>query len=173
MNKKPLVTIEMENGNAINIELFPDIAPNTVKNFISLIKKGFYDELVFHRVIPGFMVQGGCPRGEGTGGPGYRIKGEFSNNGYENELKHERGILSMARSAMPDSAGSQFFIMVEDATHLDGSYAAFGKVAQGMDEVDRIVSVKKDFRDKPSQDQKMQKVSVDTFGEEYDDPDKL
>jgi peptidyl-prolyl cis-trans isomerase B (cyclophilin B) len=167
MNKNPEVTIEMVNGGIIKAELYPEVAPNTVNNFISLIKKGFYDGLIFHRVIPGFMIQGGCPQGIGTGGPGYSIKGEFSGNGYNNSLPHDRGVLSMARSARPDSAGSQFFIMVEKAPHLDGEYAAFGKVIEGMETVDAIVSVPRDFRDKPEQDQKMKKVSVETFGIDY------
>ena len=173
MAKNPVVTMEMENGNKIKIELYPDIAPNTVKNFISLVNKGFYDGLIFHRVIPGFMIQGGCPEGIGTGGPGYSIKGEFKNNGFDNNLEHDRGVISMARTMVPDSAGSQFFIMVKKSPHLDGEYAAFGKVLEGMEEADRIVSVKTDFRDRPLEDQKIKKVTVDTFGEEYGEPEKI
>ncbi len=173
MAKNPVVTMEMENGNKIKIELYPDIAPNTVKNFISLVNKGFYDGLIFHRVIPGFMIQGGCPEGTGTGGPGYSIKGEFKNNGFDNNLEHDRGVISMARTMVPDSAGSQFFIMVKKSPHLDGEYAAFGKVLEGMEEADRIVSVKTDFRDRPLEDQKIKKVTVDTFGEEYGEPEKI
>ncbi|MCX7920649.1 MAG: peptidylprolyl isomerase [Clostridia bacterium] len=171
--KNPVVTIEMESGNLIKAELYPDIAPNTVRNFVSLVQKGFYDGLIFHRVIPGFMIQGGDPEGTGIGGPGYSIKGEFSGNGHPNNLKHERGVLSMARSSMPNSAGSQFFIMVKNSPHLDGQYASFGKVIEGIEEVDRIVSVKRDPRDKPREDQRMKKVSVDTFGEEYGPVEKV
>ena len=149
MSKNPITTITMENGKSITIELYPEIAPNTVNNFISLINKKFYDGLIFHRVISGFMIQGGCPKGMGHGGPGYSIKGEFSTNGFNNDLKHQAGVLSTARSGQPDSAGSQFFIMHKDSLHLDGSYAAFGKVVKGMDEVDRIANVKKDRNDKP------------------------
>ncbi len=167
MNKNPLVIIQMENGAQIKAELFPSIAPNTVNNFISLIKKGFYDGLIFHRVIPGFMVQGGCPQGIGIGGPGYSIKGEFANNGFPNQLAHGRGVLSMARSADPNSAGSQFFIMVAPAPHLDGDYAAFGQVIEGLEAVDEIVNSERDFRDKPLEAQTMLSVSVDTFGLEY------
>lgn len=170
---KPLVTITMESGKVIKAELYPEIAPNTVKNFVSLINKGFYNELIFHRVIPGFMIQGGCPEGVGTGGPGYSIKGEFSANGFKNELKHTKGVLSMARAMHPDSAGSQFFIMVENSPHLDGQYAAFGKVIEGLDVVDEIVSAKTDFRDKPYEDQVMKEVKVDTFEEKYDEPQTL
>ncbi len=173
MSKNPIVTIEIEGGDSIKAELFPETAPNTVRNFISLIKKGFYNGTVFHRVIPGFMIQGGDPEGTGMGGPGYSIKGEFASNGFENDLKHDKGVLSMARSAMPDSAGSQFFIMVEKAPHLDGQYAAFGKVTDGMDEVNRIVSVKRDFRDRPKEDVKMKKVTVDTFDNEYGEVEKI
>ncbi|WP_035291327.1 peptidylprolyl isomerase [Clostridium sp. KNHs214] len=162
----------MDNGNKIKIELYPEIAPNTVRNFISLVNKGFYDGVIFHRVIPEFMIQGGDPEGVGTGGSGYAIKGEFSSNGYKNDLKHERGIISMARSSRPDSAGSQFFIMVKEAPHLDGEYAAFGKVIEGMEEVDRIVSVERDGKDKPIKEEKMKKVTVDTFGVEYNEPEK-
>jgi peptidyl-prolyl cis-trans isomerase B (cyclophilin B) len=173
LKSNPQVTIEMVGGGIIKAELYPDIAPNTVRNFISLIEQGFYDGIVFHRVIPGFMIQGGCPQGSGMGGPGYGIKGEFSGNGVANNLKHDRGVLSMARSARPDSAGSQFFIMVKPSSHLDGQYAAFGKVIEGMDEVDRIVSVKRDRGDKPLEEQKMKKVTVDTFGVEYGEAEKV
>lgn len=173
MNSKPIVTIEMENGKNIKVELYPDVAPDTVRNFISLVNKGFYDGLTFHRVIPSFMIQGGCPNGNGTGGPGYSIKGEFKSNGFENNLRHERGVISMARSMMPDSAGSQFFIMVEKAPHLDGEYAAFGKTIEGLEEVDRIVNVKRDYSDKPLEAQRIVKVTVDTFGIDYDNVDKI
>lgn len=173
MSKNPLVTIEMENGAKIKAELYPDVAPNTVNNFISLIKQGFYNGLIFHRVIPGFMIQGGCPKGTGTGGPGYKIKGEFNSNKVVNNLQHERGVLSMARAFHPDSAGSQFFIMVKTAPHLDGEYAAFGKVTEGMDNVDKIVNSDRDYNDKPFLEQKMVKVSVDTFGIEYPEVVKL
>ena len=159
--KNPIVTIEMENGNKMKVELYPDIAPNTVKNFVSLVKKGFYDGVIFHRVIPGFMIQGGDPQGVGTGGPGYSIKGEFAANGFDNPLKHTKGVISMARSSRPDSAGSQFFIMVDDAPHLDGSYAAFGKVTEGMDVVDEIASMKTDFSDKPLADIVIEKVTLE------------
>ena len=155
----PIVTIEMENGGVMKAELYPDIAPNTVNNFISLVQSGFYDGLIFHRVIPGFMIQGGCPEGTGFGGPGHQIKGEFSRNGWRNTLKHTRGVLSMARSSDPDSAGSQFFIMHEDAPHLDGQYAAFGKVVEGMDVVDEIAQTPVNFSDKPLKDQVMKKVT--------------
>ena len=168
----PVVTIEMENGGIITVELYPNIAPNTVNSFISLVQKGYYDGLTFHRVIPGFMIQGGDPDGVGTGGPGYSIRGEFKRNGFDNPLKHTRGVLSMARSMMPDSAGSQFFIMVDKAPHLDGSYAAFGKVIEGMDVADKIVASKRDWNDRPLEDQKMAKVTVDTFGVEYPEPQK-
>jgi len=173
MKKNPIVTIEMESGNNIKIELFPEIAPNTVRNFVSLVEQGFYDGLIFHRVIPNFMIQGGCPEGVGTGNPGYSIKGEFNHNGFKNPLKHERGVISMARSAHPDSAGSQFFIMVANAPHLDGEYAAFGKVTEGMDEVDRIVEVERNFNDRPLKEIKMKKVNVDTFGIDYGEVEKL
>ena len=174
MAKNPLVTIEMENGDVITAELYPEIAPQSVYNFVHLIQDGFYDGLSFHRIIPGFMIQGGCPFGEGTGGPGYSIRGEFRANGFENGLKHTRGVLSMARSSRPDSAGSQFFIMHDDAPHLDGSYAAFGKVLTGMDAVDRIAQTKTNiYNDKPLKKQVMKKVTVDTFGETYPEPDKL
>ena len=168
----PIVTITMDNGDVIKAELYPQIAPNTVNNFISLIKKGFYDGLIFHRVIKGFMIQGGCPNGNGMGNPGYSIKGEFRNNGFDNALKHTPGVLSMARSMMPDSAGSQFFIMHKAAPHLDGEYAAFGKVIEGMDVVDRI-ACEKTFRDSPYTKQVMKTVTVDTFGEEYPEPETI
>lgn len=173
MNQAPLVTIEMENGSTIQVELYPEIAPNTVNNFISLVNKGFYDGTIFHRVIPGFMIQGGDPQGTGMGGPGYGIKGEFSQNGFPNSLKHGRGVISMARSMMPDSAGSQFFIMTTDAPHLDGQYAAFGKVTAGIETVDNIVKVPRDRSDRPREDQRMTKVTVDTFGVDYSEPQKL
>jgi len=169
----PIVTIEMENGSIIKAELYPDIAPNTVKNFISLVQKNYYDGLIFHRVIRGFMLQGGCPDGTGMGGPGYSIKGEFSYNHFDNDLKHSAGVLSMARSQMPDSAGSQFFIMHKDSPHLDGSYAAFGKVTEGMDVVNAIADLKADYSDKPLVPQIMKKVSVELFGVTYDEPEKL
>lgn len=171
--KNPIVTINMENGGVIKAELYPEVAPNTVKNFISLINKGFYDGVIFHRVIPGFMIQGGCPDGNGMGGPGYSIKGEFTRNGFKNDLKHSRGVLSMARTMVHDSAGSQFFIMVQDSPHLDNQYAAFGKVIEGMEVADGIVKVQRDYNDKPFEDQKMMKVTVDTFGETYDEPEKV
>ena len=169
----PIVTIEMENGGVIKAELYPEIAPNTVNNFISLVNKGFYDGVIFHRVIPGFMIQGGDPLGRGTGGPGYCIRGEFSANGFKNDLKHSDGVLSMARTMAPNSAGSQFFIMHEDAPHLDGQYAAFGKVFEGMDVVDAIANTRRDFNDKPRVEQKMKKVTVDTFGVDYPEPEKV
>lgn len=169
----PIATITMHNGNQMKIELYPEIAPNTVNNFISLVKKGFYDGVIFHRVIPGFMIQGGDPDGVGTGGPGYGIKGEFSANGFSNELKHTKGVLSMARSARPDSAGSQFFLMVENAPHLDGQYAAFGKVIEGIEEADRIVAVKRNRNDKPDEDQIMKEVTVETFGTDYPQPETV
>ena len=168
----PIVTIEMENGGVIKAELYPAIAPNTVNNFISLVKKGFYDGLIFHRCISGFMIQGGCPQGTGTGGPGYSIKGEFSANGVPNDLKHSRGVLSMARAMHPDSAGSQFFIMVEPAPHLDGQYAAFGKVIEGLDVADAIVSADRNRMDKPYQDQRMKTVTVETHGVDYPAPEQ-
>jgi peptidyl-prolyl cis-trans isomerase B (cyclophilin B) len=173
MEKNPVVTIELEDGNVIKAELYPDIAPNTVRNFISLIAKGYYDGLIFHRVIPGFMIQGGCPEGSGMGGPGYSIKGEFTQNGFTNNLKHDRGVLSMARSSMPNSAGSQFFIMVKNSPHLDKQYAAFGKVIEGIEEVDKIVGVKRDRSDRPDVPQVMKKVTVDTFGETYGEVETL
>ena len=168
----PIVTIKMFDGSVIKAELYPEIAPNTVNNFISLVEQGFYNGLIFHRVIPGFMIQGGCPKGNGTGGPGYEIPGEFAGNGFQNDLKHTRGVLSMARAMHPDSAGSQFFIMHEDAPHLDGQYAAFGQVLEGMDVVDRIASTKTGWGDKPLTPQIMQKVTVDTQGVEYPAPKK-
>jgi peptidyl-prolyl cis-trans isomerase B (cyclophilin B) len=169
----PIVTIKLKDGGTVKAELYPEVAPNTVNNFISLVKKGFYNGVIFHRVIPGFMIQGGDPEGVGTGGPGYSIKGEFKGNGFNNELKHSRGVLSMARSMHPNSAGSQFFIMVANAPHLDGQYAAFGKVTEGMEEIDKVVAAKRDFRDKPYEDQVMEEVTVDTQGTEYDEPQKL
>lgn len=171
--KNPIVTIEMEDGGLIKVELYPDIAPNTVKNFISLVQKNFYDGIIFHRVIRGFMIQGGDPEGSGMGGPGYSIKGEFSYNGFENNLKHTAGVISMARSQMPNSAGSQFFIMHKDSPHLDGSYAAFGKVIEGMDVVNKIAEVKTDYSDRPLTPQVMKKVTVELFGETYDEPEKM
>ena len=170
MSKNPIATITMENRKSITIELYPKIAPNTVNNFISLIKKKFFDGLSFHRVIADFMIQGGCPEGTGAGGPGYRIKGEFLSNNFKNDLKHEKGVISMARSSEPDSAGSQFFIMHKDSLHLDGSYAAFGKVVKGMDEVDRVANVEKDRNDKPLVPEKILEVTVDCFGENYPEP---
>ena len=169
----PIVTIEMEDGGVMKAELYPEIAPNTVNNFISLTQSGFYDGTIFHRVIPGFMIQGGDPDGAGTGGPGYSIKGEFSQNGVKNDLAHTRGVLSMARTMDPDSAGSQFFVMVADAPHLDGGYAAFGKVIEGMDTADAIVSAKRDWNDRPKKDQRMKKVTVDTQGVDYPAPEKI
>ena len=169
----PLVKFEFENGDIIKAELYPDIAPNTVKNFISLINKNFYDDKIFHRVIKGFMIQGGCPNGNGMGGPGYSIKGEFNSNGFKNELKHTEGVLSMARSMAPDSAGSQFFIMHKRSPHLDGQYAAFGKVIEGMDVVNKIAATKTGRMDRPVSEVKLNKVTVDTFGERYEEPEKL
>ena len=168
----PVVTFEMANGDVIKAELYPEVAPNTVNNFISLVKKGFYDGLIFHRVINGFMIQGGCPDGTGMGGPGYSIKGEFSQNRFKNDLKHTPGVLSMARAMHPDSAGSQFFIMHKAAPHLDGAYAAFGKVTEGLEVVDKIASVNTDYSDKPLQPQRMATVTVETFGVEYPEPEK-
>ena len=169
----PIVTIEMENGDVIKAELYPEVAPNTVNNFISLVKSGFYNGVIFHRVIRGFMIQGGDPQGIGIGGPGYSIKGEFNMNGVRNDLKHTRGVLSMARSMAPNSAGSQFFIMHEDAPHLDGQYAAFGKVIEGMDNVDKIAKCMTGRNDKPIHKQERKKVTVDTFGVEYPEPEKM
>ena len=168
----PVVTITMENGGVMKAELYPEIAPNTVNNFISLVKKGFYDGLTFHRIIKGFMIQGGCPLGNGTGGPGYCIKGEFSGNGFDNPLKHEEGVLSMARAMMPDSAGSQFFIMHKAAPHLDGQYAAFGKIIEGMDVVDKIAQTDTDYSDRPLEPQVIASMTVETFGKEYPEPEK-
>ena len=171
--QKPIITFEMENGKIMKAELYPDKAPNTVNNFISLVASGFYDGLIFHRVISGFMIQGGDPAGVGTGGPGYNIKGEFAMNGFrQNDLKHERGVLSMARAMHPDSAGSQFFIMHKNSSHLDGQYAAFGKITEGIEVVDEIASVKTDWNDKPKLPQVMKKVTVETFGVEYPNPVK-
>ena len=170
--KNPVVTIEMENARVIKAELYPEIAPNTVANFISLAKSGFYDGLTFHRVIYGFMIQGGCPQGTGMGGPGYQIKGEFAMNGFKNDLKHTEGVLSMARSMMPDSAGSQFFIMHRTSPHLDGQYAAFGKVIEGMDAVNEIAECDTDFSDRPLDPQVIAKMTVETFGEDYPAPEK-
>ncbi len=169
----PIVTFEMENGDIIKAELYPDIAPNTVNNFISLVNRGFYNGLIFHRVINGFMIQGGCPDGNGMGGPGYSIKGEFSQNGFKNDLKHTPGVLSMARAMHPDSAGSQFFIMHQTSPHLDGAYAAFGKVIEGLDAVDRIAQTPTDYRDRPMTPQVMKSVTVETFGTEYPEPETL
>ncbi len=168
----PIVTIEMENGDQIKVELYKEVAPNTVNNFISLVSKGYYDGLIFHRVIKGFMLQGGCPDGTGMGGPGYQIKGEFSMNRFENDLKHTAGVISMARSQMPNSAGSQFFIMHKDSPHLDGSYAGFGKVTEGMDVVNKIAELDTDYSDRPLTPQVMKKVTVELFGEEYPEPEK-
>lgn len=159
--ENPIVTFEMENGDIMKAELYPETAPNTVNNFISLVQKGYYDGLIFHRVISGFMIQGGCPDGTGMGGPGHTIKGEFSMNGIQNDLKHERGILSMARAMNPDSAGSQFFIMTAAAPHLDGSYAAFGKITEGMEAADKIVNTRRDINDRPMEEQKMKKVTIE------------
>ena len=168
----PVVTIIMENGDVMKAELYPEVAPNTVNNFISLVKKGYYDGLIFHRVIRGFMIQGGCPQGTGMGGPGYSIKGEFSQNGFKNDLKHTEGVLSMARSMMPNSAGSQFFIMHKAAPHLDGQYAAFGKIIEGMDVVNKIAEERTDYSDRPLKTQKIKSMTVDTFGVEYPEPEK-
>ena len=173
MAQNPVVTITMENGDVMKAELYPDIAPISVNNFISLIKKGFYDGLIFHRVISGFMIQGGCPDGTGMGGPGYTIKGEFSSNGFANDLKHTEGVLSMARAMHPDSAGSQFFIMHKTSPHLDGSYAAFGKITEGMDIVNKIASVPTDYMDRPLTEQKIKSMTVDCFGVDYPEPEKM
>ncbi|WP_455951622.1 peptidylprolyl isomerase [Eubacterium sp.] len=172
MAQNPIVTIEMENGDIMKAELYPEIAPNTVNNFISLVKQGYYDGIIFHRVIRGFMIQGGDPQGTGVGGPGYSIKGEFSGNGFKNDLKHTPGVLSMARTMMPDTAGSQFFIMHETSPHLDGQYAGFGKVIEGLDVVNKIAAVATDYMDKPLESQVMKKVTVDTFGVDYPEPEK-
>lgn len=172
-NTNPIVTIEMADGGIMKAELYPEIAPNTVNNFISLVKKGYYDGVIFHRIIPGFMIQGGDPDGTGMGGPGYCIKGEFSHNGFENNLLHTKGVLSMARTMIPDSAGSQFFIMHAAAPHLDGEYAAFGKLIEGEDILDKIATVGTDWNDRPMKPQVMNKVTVETFGVDYDEPEKL
>ena len=169
----PIVTFEMENGDIVKAELYPEIAPNTVNNFISLVQNGFYDGLIFHRVIRGFMIQGGCPDGTGMGGPGYTIKGEFSQNGFANDLRHTEGVLSMARAMHPDSAGSQFFIMHKNSPHLDGAYAAFGKITEGMDIVNKIAETATDYSDRPLEEQKMKKVTVDTMGVEYPAPERV
>ena len=169
----PIVTFEMENGDIMKAELYPEIAPNTVNNFISLVQNGFYDGLIFHRVIRGFMIQGGCPDGTGMGGPGYTIKGEFSQNGFANDLRHTEGVLSMARAMHPDSAGSQFFIMHKNSPHLDGAYAAFGKITEGMDIVNKIAETETDYSDRPLEEQKMKKVTVDTMGVEYPAPERV
>ncbi|MBP3506692.1 MAG: peptidylprolyl isomerase [Lachnospiraceae bacterium] len=169
----PIVTITMENGDVMKAELYPDIAPISVNNFISLIKKGYYDGLIFHRVISGFMIQGGCPEGTGMGGPGYSIKGEFAMNGVPNDLKHTEGVLSMARAMNPNSGGSQFFIMHKTSPHLDGSYAAFGKIIEGMDVVNKIAETRTDYNDRPLEDQRMKTVTVETFGVDYPEPEKM
>ena len=172
-NKNPIVTIKLNNNKTIKVELYPQIAPNTVNNFISLVNRGYYNGICFHRVIPGFMIQGGCPEGSGRGGPGYTIRGEFTSNGFKNDLKHTRGVISMARTMAPNSAGSQFFIMHEDSPHLDGQYASFGKVVEGIDAVDDIASTKTDWSDRPYDDQIMLEVTVDTFGVSYAEPEKM
>ena len=171
--KNPIIKIEMENGDVIKAELYPEVAPNTVNNFLSLVRKGFYNGLIFHRVIEGFMLQGGCPEGSGMGGPGYHIKGEFSANGFQNDLAHTEGVLSMARAMDPDSAGSQFFIMHKAAPHLDGQYAAFGQVIEGMDIVNKIAGVRTDFSDKPMKKQMIQSITAETFEVEYPEPEKI
>lgn len=173
MSKHPVVTITMKNGDVMKAELYPEIAPNTVNNFISLINKGFYNGIIFHRVIRGFMIQGGCPDGTGMGGPGYSIKGEFTQNGFQNDLKHEPGVLSMARTMMPNSAGSQFFIMHKNSPHLDGAYAAFGKITEGMDIVDKIATTKTSYGDRPVEDQIIESITVDTLGETYPEPETV
>ncbi len=172
MAQNPIITITMENGGVIKAELYPEIAPNSVNNFISLVKKGFYDGLIFHRVINGFMIQGGCPQGTGVGGPGYSIPGEFAQNGFKNDLAHTEGVLSMARAMHPDSAGSQFFIMHKAAPHLDGAYAAFGKVIEGMDVVNQIAETDTDFQDRPITKQRIASITVETFGVDYPEPQK-
>ncbi|MFI3173074.1 MAG: peptidylprolyl isomerase [Eubacteriales bacterium] len=169
----PIVTFELANGDIMKAELYPEIAPSSVNNFISLINKGFYNGLIFHRVIRGFMIQGGCPNGNGMGGPGYSIEGEFAQNGFKNDLKHEPGVLSMARSMSPNSAGSQFFLMHQTSPHLDGAYAAFGKVIEGLEVVNKIAEVATDYSDRPLEDQVMKSVTVDTFGETYPEPTKM
>lgn len=171
--QNPVVTILMENGDIMKGELYPEVAPNTVNNFINLIKKGFYNGLTFHRVIPGFVIQGGCPEGTGVGGPGYSIKGEFRSNGFKNDLKHTEGVLSMARAMDPNSAGSQFFVMVGDAPHLNGQYAGFGKITEGLDIALKIAEVKTDRMDKPVEPQVMKEVTVETFGTEYPEPETI
>ncbi len=171
MAQNPIVTFEMENGDIMKAELYPEVAPNTVNNFISLISKGYYDGLIFHRVIRGFMIQGGCPDGTGMGGPGYSIKGEFSSNGFANDLKHTPGVLSMARTMAPNSAGSQFFIMHQNSPHLDGDYAAFGQIVEGMDVVNKIAETATDYSDRPMEPQVIKKVTVETFGESYPEPE--
>ena len=168
----PVITIELMNGDKIKAELYPEVAPNTVNNFLSLVNKGFYDGLIFHRVIKGFMIQGGCPNGNGMGGPGYSIKGEFSHNGFKNDLAHTPGVLSMARAMNPNSAGSQFFIMHEDAPYLNGEYAAFGQVIDGMDIVNKIAEVRTDYSDRPMKEQKIKAITAETFGVEYPEPEK-
>ena len=168
----PIITITMQNGSVMKGELYPEIAPNTVNNFISLVKKGYYNGLIFHRVIPGFMIQGGCPAGPGMGGPGYSIKGEFTQNGFKNDLKHTKGVLSMARTMAPNSAGSQFFIMHQTSPHLDGAYAAFGKITEGLDAIDAIAGVRTDFRDRPLEDQVIKSMEIDTLGVDYPEPEK-
>lgn len=168
----PIITITMQNGSVMKGELYPEIAPNTVNNFISLVKKGYYNGLIFHRVIPGFMIQGGCPDGTGMGGPGYSIKGEFTQNGFKNDLKHTKGVLSMARTMAPNSAGSQFFIMHQTSPHLDGAYAAFGKITEGLDVIDAIAGVRTDFRDRPLEDQVIKSMEIDTLGVDYPEPEK-
>ncbi len=170
--KNPVITITMENGDVMKAELYPEVAPNTVNNFLSLAGKGFYDGLIFHRVIKGFMIQGGCPDGTGMGGPGYCIKGEFSQNGFKNDLAHTPGVLSMARSMMPNSAGSQFFIMHETSPHLDGAYAAFGQIIEGMDVVNKIADVRTDYSDRPMKEQRIKSITVETFGETYPEPER-
>lgn len=170
--ENPIITIEMENGDIMKAELYPEIAPNTVNNFISLVKKGYYDGLIFHRVINGFMIQGGCPEGTGTGGPGYNIKGEFAQNGFANDLAHMEGVLSMARAMHPDSAGSQFFIVHKNSPHLNGSYAAFGKIITGMDVVNKIADTPTDYNDRPLEAQRMKKVTADTKGQDYPEPER-
>lgn len=173
MAQNPIVTIEMEDGGRMVAELYPEAAPNTVNNFVTLVKSGFYDGLIFHRVIPGFMIQGGCPEGSGMGGPGYSIRGEFTGNGFPNDLKHSRGVLSMARSMSPNSAGSQFFIMVEEAPHLDGQYAAFGRVIEGLEVADAIVNQPRDRMDRPRVDQRIKAATVETFGVAFSEPEKV
>ncbi len=172
MSKNPVVTIEMESGDKIKIELYPEIAPNSVNNFLSLVKSGFYDGLIFHRVIRGFMIQGGCPNGTGMGGPGYTIKGEFSKNGFKNDLLHEPGVISMARANNPDSAGSQFFLMHETSPHLDGLYAAFGKTIEGMEVINKIAETAVDHNDRPRNEMKIKKMTAELFGQEYPEPEK-